>query len=79
MANIGYARVSSSDQDFDGQIERLKATGCDRVFSEKVSGKSQNGRHALQKALGRFISPLHTRFIGLAGYDQDGWGAYQGA
>jgi DNA invertase Pin-like site-specific DNA recombinase len=25
--------------------------GCDRVFSEKVSGKSQNGRHALQKAL----------------------------
>jgi DNA invertase Pin-like site-specific DNA recombinase len=35
---IGYARVSSTDQDYDGQIERLKAVGCDRVFSEKVSG-----------------------------------------
>jgi DNA invertase Pin-like site-specific DNA recombinase len=40
--------VSSTDQDYDGQIERLKAAGCDRVFSEKVSGKSQNGRAALQ-------------------------------
>jgi hypothetical protein len=51
MANIGYARVSSTDQDFDGQIERLKAAGCNRLFSEKVSGKSRDGRHALQKAL----------------------------
>src|SRR5207253_200076 len=53
---IGYARVSSLDQDYDAQIERLKAAGCDKVFSEKVSGKSQNGRHALQKALGTLKS-----------------------
>jgi DNA invertase Pin-like site-specific DNA recombinase len=52
MANIGYARVSSTDQDYDGQVERLKAADCTKVFSEKVSGASQNGRHALQKALG---------------------------
>jgi DNA invertase Pin-like site-specific DNA recombinase len=51
MSKIGYARVSSNGQDYEGQVEKLKAAGCDRVFSEKVSGKSQNGRYSLQKAL----------------------------
>jgi DNA invertase Pin-like site-specific DNA recombinase len=51
MATVGYARVSSTDQDFDSQIERLKAAGCGRVFAEKASGKSTNGRHELGKAL----------------------------
>lgn len=51
MTSIGYARVSSTDQDFDSQIERLKAAGCDRVFAEKASGKSTNGRHELGKAV----------------------------
>ena len=51
MANIGYARVSSTDQDFDCQVERLKAAGCEKVFAEKASGKSTNGRHALDKAV----------------------------
>jgi DNA invertase Pin-like site-specific DNA recombinase len=40
VTTIGYARVSSTDQDFDGQVERLMAAGCNKVFSEKVSGKS---------------------------------------
>jgi DNA invertase Pin-like site-specific DNA recombinase len=62
MASIGYARVSSTDQDFDGQIERLKAAGCERVFSEKVSGKSTNGRHALQKAL-KALHPGDTLIV----------------
>src|SRR6516162_7915783 len=51
MARIGYARVSAVDQDFNGQIDNLKAAGCDKIFSEKVSARSTNGRHALQKAL----------------------------
>jgi DNA invertase Pin-like site-specific DNA recombinase len=50
MARIGYARVSSADQDFETQVERLRAAGCTKVFAEKLSGKSTNGRHELTKA-----------------------------
>jgi DNA invertase Pin-like site-specific DNA recombinase len=59
MASIGYARVSSTDQDFDAQIERLKAVGCKGVFAEKASGKTTNGRHQLDKAL-RALQPGDT-------------------
>jgi DNA invertase Pin-like site-specific DNA recombinase len=38
MAIIGYARVSTADQDFVGQVERLKAAGAERVYAEKISG-----------------------------------------
>jgi DNA invertase Pin-like site-specific DNA recombinase len=51
MAKVGYARVSSVGQDYDGQVERLTAAGCEKVYSEKASGKSQDGRPELQKCL----------------------------
>jgi DNA invertase Pin-like site-specific DNA recombinase len=59
VATIGYARVSSTDQDFDSQVERLAAAGCSKVFSEKASGKSTNGRYALDKAV-RELQPGDT-------------------
>ncbi len=34
---VGYARVSTDQQSTDGQIDSLKAAGCDRVFTEAMS------------------------------------------
>ena len=47
MARIGYARVSTTDQDHGSQEARLKAAGCDVIRAEKVSGKSRDGRDEL--------------------------------
>jgi DNA invertase Pin-like site-specific DNA recombinase len=38
MATVGYARVSSTGQDLSVQLEKLNATGCDKIFQEKRSG-----------------------------------------
>jgi DNA invertase Pin-like site-specific DNA recombinase len=38
MATIGYARVSTTDQNLDAQLAQLQAAGCDRVYQEKESG-----------------------------------------
>lgn len=51
---IGYARVSSSTQNLDRQIKDLKAFGCEKIFTEKKSGKNFNERqvyHEMRKKL----------------------------
>lgn len=52
MAMIGYARVSTRDQDFNGQVAELEAAGCVRVFQEKESG-ARTDRPELAKAIAR--------------------------
>jgi len=51
MARIGYARVSTIDQDLDTQLVRLKAEGCEIVRFEKVSGGSREGRAELETVI----------------------------
>lgn len=48
---VGYARVSTVDQDYTIQEETLGAAGCEKVFVEKKSGTSRSGRSALQEAI----------------------------
>jgi DNA invertase Pin-like site-specific DNA recombinase len=47
---VGYARVSTLDQNPALQIAGLKAAGCERIFTEKASG-AQRERPELQAAL----------------------------
>jgi len=50
MTTIGYARVSTDGQTLDAQQSTLVNAGCEKVFSEKVSG-AKTDRQQLAKAL----------------------------
>jgi len=39
---IGYARVSTLDQNLDLQIATLEKNGCNTIYREKLSGKNDN-------------------------------------
>jgi DNA invertase Pin-like site-specific DNA recombinase len=51
---IGYARVSTQDQDLALQLAALKKAGCEKIYSDKASGRNAE-RQGLQAAL------LHLR------------------
>ena len=47
---IGYARVSTIEQNVAPQIDQLKDAGCERIFRDKASG-AKTERPGLQEAL----------------------------
>mgnify|MGYP000917514943 FL=1 len=51
MAIYGYARVSTTDQDLETQVEKLVGAGCSIVREEKVSGTTREGRAELETLL----------------------------
>ncbi len=52
MTKVGHARASTVDQDFNGQVAKLKAEGCEIIRSEKVSGARRDGREELKTIIG---------------------------
>lgn len=51
MALVGYGRVSSTGQQLDVQLDQLRAAGCEKVFAEKRSGTTTDGRAELEACL----------------------------
>ena len=47
---IGYARVSTHDQNLDLQKDALMAAGCEKIFMDEVSGAA-TARSGLERAL----------------------------
>jgi DNA invertase Pin-like site-specific DNA recombinase len=48
---IGYARVSTVDQNLDLQVDALRTAECERIFSDKTTG-ARADRPGLREALG---------------------------
>jgi DNA invertase Pin-like site-specific DNA recombinase len=53
---IGYARVSTIDQNLDLQRDALLRVGCEKIFEEKKSGRAGTSRPQLDAAVA-FLRP----------------------
>lgn len=42
MAVLGYARVSTTDQNLEAQVKQLESSGVEKIFMEKASGAKQD-------------------------------------
>ena len=51
MALIGYARVSTQDQDLSAQLGALKESGCEKVYHGKQSGRSDDNARKLAEMI----------------------------
>jgi DNA invertase Pin-like site-specific DNA recombinase len=77
---IGYARVSTDDQNLDLQKAALLAAGCDRIFEDKASGL-RDDRPGLSEALSHLrsgdclviwrLDRLGWRMISLLGFVEE--------
>ena len=53
MTRLGYARVSTADQDTELQIRELEATGCERIYRDHGISGTKTSRPELDKMLDR--------------------------
>jgi len=61
---IGYARVSTNDQDLSLQINELKVVGCEPIFINKVSG-AKSHRPCLAAYAARRSEATKKRGVGV--------------
>jgi DNA invertase Pin-like site-specific DNA recombinase len=52
---LGYARVSTKNQNLDGQHDALRGAGAERVFADMISGTAR-----ARPELGRLLSELRS-------------------
>jgi DNA invertase Pin-like site-specific DNA recombinase len=55
---VGYARVSTRDQNHDLQIDALRGAGCEKIYEEKLSGALRN-RQQLRATI-EYVRPGDT-------------------
>jgi DNA invertase Pin-like site-specific DNA recombinase len=59
--NVGYARVSTGEQKMDLQLDALDEAGCEKIFTDKLSGASAN-RPGLEEAM-EYARPGDTLIV----------------
>ena len=47
MTTLGYARVSTRDQDLTGQIDALRVAGASAIYRGRSAARAQIGRRSL--------------------------------
>src|SRR5699024_1775074 len=70
---VGYARVSTIDQNLDRQIENLQSFGAEKIYTEKQSGKSIENRPVFQEVLNflRMVDRLIVESINRLGRNDE--------
>lgn len=58
---IGYARVSTENQNLELQIDALKKAGCEKIYSEKVSGIKVD--RIEYEEMKRYLRPNHDTVV----------------
>ena len=47
----GYARVSTRQQDLEGQLRQLEEERCDRVYFEKITGTKKGLKNGYRRII----------------------------
>jgi DNA invertase Pin-like site-specific DNA recombinase len=58
---VGYARVSTVDQNLDLQIDALRLAGCEKIFAEKITGATSDRTEL--KNMKEFIRDGHDTVV----------------